>query len=155
MTFWKHPPRIKIYEALGAIGDRRILVNGNEAKVYSSARTKRYTVSYDPEHQAIMCNDNASYWQDYLGYPGIAYLLEKGILLHHHKFAIALKGIVWHELSTQMHGDHDKMERYVVELCSKKGISHNDLLDEIQMISEQLQHMQLSLLGKKVPPPKE
>jgi hypothetical protein len=35
---WRHPPLIKIYEALGAIADGRVEVNGMTAKVYSSTR---------------------------------------------------------------------------------------------------------------------
>ncbi|MFZ1075166.1 MAG: hypothetical protein WAN50_02225 [Minisyncoccia bacterium] len=34
---WKKPPVIKIYEALGAVADGRIEVDGNAAKVYSSS----------------------------------------------------------------------------------------------------------------------
>jgi hypothetical protein len=35
---WQHPPIIKIYEALGAIADGRVEINGMTAKVYSSTR---------------------------------------------------------------------------------------------------------------------
>lgn len=31
---WKIPPKIKIYEALGCIADKRIEINGNDGKVF-------------------------------------------------------------------------------------------------------------------------
>jgi len=34
---WKHPPIIKIYEALGSVADGRLKLDGNFAKVYSSS----------------------------------------------------------------------------------------------------------------------
>jgi hypothetical protein len=40
MTFWKLPPIIKVYEALGCIADGRIHVDGDSAKVYSSSGNK-------------------------------------------------------------------------------------------------------------------
>ena len=47
---WKLPPRIKIFEALGAISDGRIKINGNTAKVVSSSGNKEYSVEYKPEN---------------------------------------------------------------------------------------------------------
>ncbi len=32
---WKHPPIIKIYEALGAVADGRVKISGDSAQVYS------------------------------------------------------------------------------------------------------------------------
>jgi len=46
---WKHPPIIKIYEALGSVADGRVEVSGNTAKVFSSSGNKFYVVSYDPK----------------------------------------------------------------------------------------------------------
>ena len=39
---WKLPPKIKIYESLGSIGDKRISVSENSADVYSSNRRKKH-----------------------------------------------------------------------------------------------------------------
>lgn len=63
---WTQPHFIKFYEALGAIADGRVEVDPNDhnkAKIYSSNRDKFYEVSYDPENNAIMANDNAAYWK--------------------------------------------------------------------------------------------
>ncbi|MEK7499359.1 MAG: hypothetical protein AAB649_02015 [Patescibacteria group bacterium] len=57
---WNIPPRIKVYEALGAIADNRIQITGNEAQVVSSSGNKTYEVMYNPQEQAITSNDNGS-----------------------------------------------------------------------------------------------
>ena len=76
MQYRDTPPTMKIYEALGAVADKRLEITGNTAKVYSSSKGKFYTVTYDSATNAIMSNDNACYFVGYLGYPAIAYLLQ-------------------------------------------------------------------------------
>src|SRR5271156_4892647 len=83
MKKWKMPPPIKVYEALGAIGDGRIraLDSGaapNGWEVVSSDGTKTYRVDISADGREISSNDNASYWQGYLGYPAIAVLMARG-----------------------------------------------------------------------------
>ena len=101
MTIWKLPPLIKVYEALGCLADGRIEIENNSARVYSSSIGKYYPGTYDPEINAIMCNDNGSYWQGYLGYPAIAYLLSTGIIPYSPVLANLLKDIKWKDLNTQ------------------------------------------------------
>jgi hypothetical protein len=105
MPVWKLPPKIKIYEALGSVADSRLEVMGNSAKVYSSSRGKYYTVTYDAAQQAIMCNDNGSYWQGYLGYPAIAYLLESGVISYDHDLAKLLGDIHWKDINQGFKND--------------------------------------------------
>lgn len=50
----------KIYEALGAVFDGRVEIDGNRAKVYSSSGNKYYDVGVDPDKNAIMANDSGS-----------------------------------------------------------------------------------------------
>lgn len=97
---WKLLPDIKLYEALGSIGDRRVDLVGHGARVYSSSRTKHYDVTYDVATGAIMANDNGSYWQGYLGYPGVAYLLLSGVIPYDVKLARQLKGFNWKSMNT-------------------------------------------------------
>lgn len=75
---WKLPPKIKIYKALGVIGDARIKLDSDKAIFTSSEGNKKYDVMYSKEENAIMANDNGSYWQSYLGYPAIAFLMLTG-----------------------------------------------------------------------------
>lgn len=95
---WKIPPIEKIPEAMGCIADNRIEISGNEAKVYSSSRGKYYSVKYSPEENAIMANDNGSYWIGYCGYPSIAFLMLKGVIKYHPKIAEAFKDVKNHPL---------------------------------------------------------
>lgn len=151
MTKWRIPPLIKIYEALGAIVDDRILVSGNSAKVYSSSGNKYYDVTYDASKKAIMTNDNGSFWKGYLGYPAIAYLIKTGTLPYEVDLANLLKNIMWKDLNQKFKNDFDKTLEYILEPISednrnKLNIFANNVLLEIEKLN-------LSMLGKKVKPP--
>jgi hypothetical protein len=151
---WKLPPNIKIYEALGAVSDERIeLVAEHEARVYSSTRNKFYTVTYDPEAQAIMANDNGSYWQSYLGYPSIAYLMQIGVIRYERNYAEALKGIAWKDINTKFKNDFDKTAEYIHTLLRDQGVSVEAFLQEVENIQRQIETLNLSLQGKKTKPP--
>ncbi len=80
-TPWKIPPLIKAYEALGAIGDGRVRIEDDRrATVTSSDGSKTYEVETSADGREIASNDNASYWQGYVGYPAIAVLIARGLL---------------------------------------------------------------------------
>lgn len=114
-TLWKLPPRIKIYEALGAVADGRVAVTEYTAKVSSSGGNKQYDVSFDPATNILSCNDNGSYWQGYVGYPAIAFLMTQKILPYDEKLADALKGIAWKEINTKFKNDWNKTEEWIYE----------------------------------------
>ncbi len=65
--YWKIPPKIKIYEALGCLADGRLKKVDGKVQVYSSSGQKFYTVTFDEKKKAIMTNDNGSYWIGYWG----------------------------------------------------------------------------------------
>jgi hypothetical protein len=150
---WKLPPKIKIYEALGCIADQRIEITENEAKVYSSSRNKFYVVKYDAEKNAIMANDNGSYWVGYLGYPSIAFLMLKGIIKYNDKFTSALKDIKWKDINTQFKNDFEKTEEYIKGIMVEKGFQQEEFNAEIEQISEQIKKLNLEKLGKRIAPP--
>ena len=75
------PPKVKIYEALSAVGDKRVHIGDQQtAEVVSSSGTKSYTVGWSEDLRQFNSNDNASYWQGYTGYPIIAVLYLLGEL---------------------------------------------------------------------------
>lgn len=150
---WKLPGTIKVYEALGVIGDGRIHIDGNSGKIYSSSGNKFYTVTYDPAQSAIMCNDNSSYWQGYLGYPAIAFLCLKGVVPYNEKLARDLKGIPWKDLNTQFKNDFKKTEILVVKKLNDLGWTEEELNTETRLILERLTALELTLLGPKQTPP--
>lgn len=149
---WEHPPITKIYEALGAVADDRIEVEGDVAKVYSSSRNKFYDVSYDPESRAIMANDNGSYWKGYLGYPSIAYLFKIGVLEYQSGMGELMKGIAWKDINQKHKNDFDKTLAEILDSLTEeqaKKLNHYT-----QDIDEEIKKLDLGFLGKKTQPPK-
>jgi len=99
-TKWKMPPLAKAYEALGAIGDGRVRIeDSRSATVVSSDGSKTYEVETSADGREISSNDNASYWQGYLGYPAIAVLLARGFYRPPANVTDALAGVGWKELN--------------------------------------------------------
>lgn len=153
MPIWKQPPIIKVYEALGAIADRRIELEGNSAKVYSSSRGKYYTVTFDPTTNSIMCNDNGSYWAGYLGYPAITFLLGKQIIPFSTDSAELLKDIKWKDINQDFKNDFAKTEKYCQDLVIQRDGDLSALLTDIQSIHQFLADHPYKLLGTKTKPP--
>ncbi|MFA6315274.1 MAG: hypothetical protein WC648_02825 [Candidatus Paceibacterota bacterium] len=148
---WKHPPIIKIYEALGSVADGRVEVDGNTAKIYSSSRNKYYDVLYDPNNGSIMTNDNGSYWKGYLGYPAIAFLMKIGSLSHDPDLAELLKGIAWKDINQKFKNDFDKTLEYI--LSDKTDDNRKQLEDYARKVDKEISDLNLNMLGKKVLPP--
>lgn len=151
------PPVIKIYEALGAIADQRIeIIQGLfvEAKVYSSSREKFYTVTYDAGNNAIMMNDNGSYWKWYLGYPGIAILLLQGDLPLNKEYAELLKNILRKEINTKNNNDFQKTQQQIDTMIIEKWVDIKSFHDYVQNIIDEINKKQYAYLGKKTLPPK-
>ncbi len=149
---WKKPPRIKIYEALGSVADKRIEILGNTAKVYSSSGNKFYEVSFDGERNAIMANDNGSYWHGYLGYPAIAFLFKVGLLELKPDIANLLAGIKWKDLNQKFKNDFDKTLEYIGE--SFDAAEKNIILSYVEEIEQKIVELDLNLLGDKTMPPR-
>lgn len=150
---WKVPPRIKVHEALGAIGDKRIEIDGNTAKVYSSSGNKFYTVTYNPETHALMVNDNGSYWKGYLGYPAIAFLMMVGKIPYTQEQAEACKDIGWKDINTKFKNDFDKTLQYIHKVQKERGIKVKDFEREIDGIYTSVGDNLPTVLGEKARPP--
>ncbi len=153
MVKWLIPPKIKVHEALGCIGDKRIDINGDEGKVYSSSKGKFYTIKYDSTNNAIMANDNGSYWKGYLGYPSIAFLMLKKIISYEEKYAESLKGIAWKDLNTKFKNDFKETEKYINQLLKERGVNLAKFEEEVDRIYSQIENLNIGLLGKKTTPP--
>jgi hypothetical protein len=148
---WKHPPKIKIYEAIGAVADGRVEVSGNSAKVYSSSGNKFYTVTYDPSSSSIMANDNASFYQGYLGYPSIAFLMAIGELPYKAEVGEKLKGIAWKDINQQFKNDFEKTLEHILKPFS--GEERRDIRHDVAGVEQILMLKPYNLLGAKVNPP--
>jgi hypothetical protein len=150
---WNIPPRIKVFEAFGCIGDKRITLKDNEAEVLSSSRGKSYSVKYDPTRRAIMANDNGSYWSGYLGYPSIAFLMLKGAIKYDPACAEALKNIPWKDVNQKFKDDFEKTERYVNDIVKARGISVEKVNKEMDRAYKQVKMLGMMQLGEKAKPP--
>ena len=119
---WKMPPLAKVYEALGAIGDGRVrLEDAQHASVTSSDGAKVYTVETSADGTEISSNDNASFWQGYLGYPAIAILIARGLIEADQNAIRALAGVPWKELNTRYHNDYDRTLEHVLGEAAARG----------------------------------
>jgi len=108
-TPWKMPPLIKVYEALGSLGDGRVrIIDEEHALVTSSEGDRTYEVESRDGGRELSSSDNASYWQGYVGYPAIAVLLRRGLIPLPAGAPDALAGIPWNELNRRFKRDYSK-----------------------------------------------
>jgi len=144
MKTWHEPPIAKIYEALGAVADGRVtLTSTTSAKVGSSSGDKSYTVEWAADFSWITSNDNASFWQGYLGYPIIAVLLLKGKIAFSKETSEALKGVPWKQINTRHKNDYDKAIKEVLGEISTRGVSPQAIIKECERIHDEVKELKL------------
>ncbi len=117
-TPWKMPPLVKVYEALGALADRRV---ERRTMVRGGWHPRCYTVEVGADGREIAANDNASYWQGYLGYPAVAVLLARGLRACEPSALEALKGIPWKEINRRNRNDWERTVADVERIASERG----------------------------------
>ncbi len=155
MGGWKVPPKAKIYEALTAVADGRVKLKGNEtAEVLSSDGTKTYNVKWSADLRQITSNDNASYWQGYIGYPIIAVLMALGRLDFDVRAAQALSGIAWKQMNRRFRNHYDKaVDNVLLNLDVEPGLRQT-VVSEVDKIFNQLETLDLEKLPRRRRPPK-
>jgi hypothetical protein len=154
MILWKQPTVAKIYEALGALADGRVKrVSPTSANVVSSSGDKTYTVEWGDDFSWITSNDNASFWQGYLGYPIIAVLLLEGKIGYNKIVSEALKGIPWKELNTRHKNNYDQTIAEVLEEARSKGQNCAEITRECERIQAELKTVKIAKppQGRKPP----
>ncbi|HKU25421.1 MAG TPA: hypothetical protein VJQ54_08110 [Candidatus Sulfotelmatobacter sp.] len=136
---WKMPPLIKIYEALGALADGRVqLENELHATVLSSDRSKIYQVNIAADGRTISSNDNASFWQGYLGYPAIAVMLKRGLYPIGNEILNAFAAIPWKELNRRFRNNYGRTIEEVMRQAEQRGFDPKLLAAEAEMILAKL-----------------
>lgn len=100
----KMPPVEKVYEAWTAVTDERVALYADHAVVMSSDGSKEYHVRWSGD--MISSDDNATYWQEYPGYPVIAVLMMRGILPLDIEEANLWSGVNWHLLNDRFRRDY-------------------------------------------------
>ncbi len=152
---WKMPPVVKVYEAIGALGDGRVtLKDETHAAVVSSEGDKTYDVENSPDFHEVSSNDNASYWQGYLGYPGIAVLLARGLYRPRPKTLDALSAIPWKEINRRFRNDYAKTIAAVAHRIKERGHDPESVKAETEAVVEALRKL-APVRGKRKRPPAE
>lgn len=154
MATWKLPPRAKVFEAFSAIADGRVRITGPaSATVLSSNGAKTYDVEWSEDGRTIASNDNASYWQGYLGYPALAVLLERGLLQAGEDEVRALAGVPWHDLNTQYKRDYDAAVAHVLAGLPDGAPGPEVIERAVDDVLEQLAALDLQRAGRGRRPP--
>ncbi|MEJ2718472.1 MAG: hypothetical protein P8182_15275 [Deltaproteobacteria bacterium] len=155
-ALWKTPPKAKIYEALTAVGDNRVKLQAeHQAEVSSSDRTKTYIVEWTPDRRSITSNDNASYWQGYMGYPIVAVLMLLGSVDFHKEVADLLSGIPWKSLNKRFRNKYDNAIESVLAELDAKGVDRDRISTEVESIVEQIERLNMGKMPRRRRPPRE
>ena len=152
MAPWKLPPRAKVFEAFTAVADGRVRLAGpGSATVVSSSGDKTYDVEWSDDGRTVSANDNASYWQGYLGYPIVAVLLARGELHADEDAVTALAGVPWHDLNKRHRRDYDAAVAYVMGELPEDDATRVE--DEVDAVLQQLAALDLQRAGRGRRPP--
>jgi hypothetical protein len=155
MTSWKMPPASKVYEALSAVADGRVHVSGpRQAEVESSGRDRAYTVEWTDDRRSVMANDNASYWQGYLGYPIVAVLITLGVLRVDESVTAALAGVPWHELNTRFKRDYAAAVEHVLDDLEGQGVDRRPIVAAVDAVLAPLTALELERPARRRRPPR-
>jgi len=152
--YWKKPHISRIYEALTAIADNRIELNGNSASCYSSDENRVYEIQYDPIIGSIMSNDNTAYYTYSLSYPMIAYLMLIGKIPYEQKLLEILKDICWEDIYKQFKNDYDKSIKIVMGELKSEGTDVEFIRREIEKIYNFILNLKIKTFGSLQRPPK-
>lgn len=148
------PPIEKIYEALTAVADGRVIVDGDPqrsegyAKVTSSDGTRTYDLSWDVS--TYSSNDNATYWQGYPGYPVIALLMVRGKLPYDEALARNFAGVNWTELNSLHRNDYAAA---VSQVIAERGLDPEVTSTEVQSIYSNLGRLPIAISRSPKKPP--
>ena len=135
------------------MADNRIEVRGDDAVVRSARSDSQYAVHYNKALQQIMSNDKGSFWQKYLGYPSIAFLMKSGIIHYDQIYSAALGGVDWKEIKSKFGEDYEGTKEHINTLLQNKGISIDGFRVEIDSIARQIEALDLSMYGIPAKPP--
>lgn len=159
---YKLPHINKIYEAMTAIADDRIIITAQStdmfgvetitASVQTSSRDKSYTVNYQPAINLIMSNDNSAYRNDEISYPMIALLLIIGILPRDDTQIAKLANIRRKAINTQYQNNWDQSTSHVLNLLEQQWVDMTSLDQYTQSLLHHLSIIRLSPLWPKIKP---
>jgi hypothetical protein len=154
MAPWKMPPRAKVFEAFTAVADGRVRLTGpGSATVTSSRGDTTYDVEWSDDGRTVTANDNASYWQGYLGYPILAVLLARGELRAAASAVTAMGGVPWHQLNVRFKRDYEAAVALALNELALRGGDPALVESEVAAVLEQLGGLGLQRAGRGRRPP--
>ena len=143
----KLPPIEKIYEAYSAIADERAILKEDHGEVFSSDRTKCYTITFDGN--VYSSNDNSTYWQGYAGYPVIAILFLQGKLPLSEETSALFKDVNWNALNKEYKRDYKAAAESVMK---DRGMDQQKIETETNEVYEALKKLDIVIRrGKQRP----
>ena len=145
----KFPPIEKILEAYTAIADNHVKLENDQALVTSSNETKTYTVTF--HDNTYTSNDNASYWQGYLGYPGIVVLMLQGKLPYDKELAQQFAGVDWNKINQEYKRNYAQAADTVM---TAKGIGKKKAETELHHVYDTLKQVPINVKRGSLRPPK-
>ncbi len=140
------PPRIKVLEAAGCIGDKRytlekLLGGGGRARVRSSDGSRTYRVIVVPRGEGVVLaysDDNGTRYRRYIGYPILCVMMLLGLLPRDPRVEEALHGIPWRVLNEQ-YKRYSIVEDIVLrEYVSARGFDPSLVLEYRDRVLEEL-----------------
>lgn len=140
------PPRIKVLEAAGAVGDNRIRVlSSTSATVGSSLGDREYKVVLIEESMGVYraySNDNGTLHRGYVGYPILAFMIVKNILPVDNDVIRAMTGIPWKELN-ERYQKYAIVENIVISRAERLGVPRSVIDDYINVVFKKLGLMKI------------
>lgn len=126
---------------------------GQSAEVASSDRSKTYSVGWSEDLSAFTSNDNASYWQGYMGYPILAVLMLLGRVEFSREATDLLAGIPWKQLNKRFRNDYAKAVEFVLDdLEAAHSGARQMITEEVDRIMGQIEGLELEKLPWRRPP---
>ena len=146
----KHPPRIKIIEALSAIADERVIIEdllSNEWKCYSaSSPWKTYKILYNEKENAISSNDSWSINQGFLWYPAIAFLLKIWKIKYDEWILEMVKDIDWIKIKWLVRKDYESSYRLILWNLHIQWFNVDYFVSQVENIYNQIYEQHLKSL---------
>jgi hypothetical protein len=101
----------------------------------------------------VAANDNASYWQGYLGYPAVAVLLTVGALRADEAIVGLFAGVPWHELNARFKRDYDAVVDSVLTSLEERSADRARIVAEVDGVMAQLAALELARPARGRRPP--
>ena len=146
---FKTPKKEKVFEAITAVVDKRIkYADGNRAQVYSSDRSKFYNLYWSDSYDSFFSDDNASKWQNTLGYPILAILLDRGAIGADVSGLTLFSDVNWSELNKKHKRDYAAAVQEVLQDRVKDENQKADLLKKVDDVFAEVESLNIEKLTR-------